>query len=139
MTTTPPDLDLTALMEIAERATNDADDLPYEDWVENQQRFRDAWPPDTALAILTRLVAAEARAERAEARVAVLEGALETFAIMANEDTDYLPDEHIIALTYDDSALDDELGGPNTLLGERFMRAFRAARQALASASGEGS
>lgn len=56
-------------------------------------------------------------------------GALETFAIMANEDTAYLPDEHVVSLTYDDSDLDDDLGGPNTLLGERFMRAFRRARE----------
>jgi hypothetical protein len=61
-----------------------------------------------------------------------LRGALETFAIMANPESDYLPDEHVVSLTYDDTALDADLGGPNTLLGERYMRAFRDARQALA-------
>lgn len=62
-----------------------------------------------------------------------LRSALETFAIMANDETAYLPDEHIITLSYDDSELDDDLGGPNTLLGERFMRAFRQAAAALSS------
>ena len=66
-----------------------------------------------------------------EAEVERLKAALDTFAIMANDDTAYLPDEHVIVLSYDDTALDADLGGPNTLLGERFMRAFRAARQAL--------
>jgi len=69
---------------------------------------------------------AQLQAERDEAREA-----LATFAILDNEDTAYLPDEHVIYLTYDDSALDPDLGGPNTLLGERFMRAFRAASRAL--------
>lgn len=71
------------------------------------------------------------RAQAAEAENARLREALEPFAILANEDTDYLPDEHVISLTYDDSKIDPDLGGPNTLLGERFMRAFRAARSAL--------
>lgn len=80
--------------------------------------------PPTVRALLDRI-------ERAEA-------ALETFAILANEETDYLPDEHVISLTYDDSDIDHDLGGPNTLLGERFMRAFRAARQALTQEADRG-
>jgi hypothetical protein len=76
-------------------------------------------------------------AENEKLRASLLEavGALETFAIMANEDTAYLPDEHVVTLTYDDSELDDDLGGPNTLLGERFMRAFRRAAQVHARLS----
>lgn len=89
-------------------------------------------------AIAERIAAAEARAEAAERRAGELEGALETFAVLANEDTDYLPDEHVISLTYDDSDVDPDLGGPDTLLGERFMRAFRRARALLPATQAEG-
>jgi len=82
------------------------------------------WGPQHYECAIAKLEVAEA--ERDEAREA-----LATFAILDNEDTAYLPDEHVIYLTYDDSALDPDLGGPNTLLGERFMRAFRAASRAL--------
>lgn len=85
-----------------------------------------------------RIAAAEARAEAAERRAGELEGALETFAVLANEDTDYLPDEHVISLTYDDSDVDPDLGGPDTLLGELFMRAFRRARALLPATQAEG-
>lgn len=74
-----------------------------------------------------------ARLSRLQEENERLRSALETFAIMANDDTAYLPDEHIITLSYDDSEIDDDLGGPNTLLGERFMRAFRQAAAALSS------
>ncbi len=72
------------------------------------------------------------RAHAAEQEVDRLRHALATFAILANPDTDHLPDEHVVSLTYDDTEIDSDLGGPNTLLGERYMRAFRAARGALA-------
>lgn len=93
--------------------------------------FISTFDPPTVQALLTEL--RETKAERDAAR-----DALETFAILANADTDCLPDEHVISLTYDDSALDDDLGGQNTLLGERYMRAFRRAREALRSLKGSG-
>lgn len=79
-----------------------------------------SWVPDADVDWKTRALAAEAKLSTAH-------NALETFAIMANAETAHLPDEHVVSLTYDDSALDAELGGPNTLLGERVMRAFRVA------------
>lgn len=94
--TTPPDLDLTALMVIAERATpgpwtieppqagfseiygpngelifglaagGENERLPVSD-IKANAAFLDAFSPSSVLAILTRLVAAEARAEKTEA------------------------------------------------------------------------
>ena len=79
----------------------------------------------------SRAETAEQALSASQKEVERLRDALETFAILANDDSDYLPDEHVVSLTYDDSELDADLGGPNTLLGERFMRAFRVARSAL--------
>lgn len=82
--------------------------------------------------------------ERDELRVRgdALAEALEPFARYgAGEDADLIPEECVVSLTYDSAAFDEELGGPNTLLGEPFMRCFRRASGALsqwASEQGDG-
>ena len=73
---------------------------------------------------------AEARAQAAEAKVKEGAELLDAFGRMLNEDHDNLPDELVVSLTYDDTDYDDDLGGPNTLLGELFLRVFRNARSA---------
>ncbi len=85
------------------------------------------------------------RAEAAESQLASLkervEGVLrdavsilEPFARYGDgEDADLIPDECVISLTYDSTTFDEELGGPNTLLGEPFMRRFRKARDFFVS------
>lgn len=73
------------------------------------------------------------------ARIAVLEGALEPFARYGSDpDLSEAPDELVISMTYDSTAFDDELGGPNTLLGEPYLRCFRRAAQAVTPGAGEG-
>lgn len=72
----------------------------------------------------------EARAQAAEAKVKEGAELLDAFGRMLNEDHDNLPDELVVSLTYDDTDYDDDLGGPNTLLGELFLRVFRNARSA---------
>ena len=81
----------------------------------------------------------EARAKAAEAKVKEAGELLDAFGRMLNEDHDNLPDELVVSLTYDDTAYDGDLGGPNTLLGELFLRVFRNARSAaLRWTQGEG-
>ena len=82
---------------------------------------------------------AESRAQAAEAKVKEAGELLDAFGRMLNEDHDNLPDELVVSLTYDDTAYDGDLGGPNTLLGELFLRVFRNARSAaLRWTQGEG-
>ena len=81
----------------------------------------------------------ETRAQAAEAKVKEAGELLDAFGRMLNEDHDNLPDELVVSLTYDDTAYDGDLGGPNTLLGELFLRVFRNARSAaLRWTQGEG-
>jgi hypothetical protein len=107
----------------------DPDQLPpTKEWIEHPSDVnRQAWDR------VVEAVSAEVR-QAAEARAEALEVALETFAIMANEDTDDLDDEHVVRLFFSDPQYD----GEDTLLGERFMRAFRRARALLPHVCGEG-
>lgn len=75
------------------------------------------------------IYASRERADAAVARVAELEDLLETFACLANEESDDADDECVVRLLYDHP--DPEFGGPDTLLGELFMRPFRQARSLL--------
>ena len=132
---TPPDIDLTALMKIAERAKKQGGWFRRADLTRPSAlafsvvdaNYIEAWTPGKATGILTRLIDAEAALTKAEARVAVLEGAL------INAD---------VALT----ALINRYGYEEDNLTPKdwsewvFARkAQNGAAEALASASGEGS
>lgn len=86
---------------------------------------------NTRQAIATIKQAAEALLSAERERDA-LRYALDTFAILANAaDDEGLDEETVLRVVYD-----DPVWGDNTVLGERYVRAFRRAREALSPQMG---